>query len=193
MKKRMQITIDKEREIWTNKLIPNCITIPNKCPICKIGIIPPRNNNSLNNPFLGKCNKYNRNSETHPRKGTIFSENNKMPCSVLYKVLELQLLEKHNVQEIIKHLISYYNKEKIDNRFIYSFVDKLRQIIATHMRNIYKIEQWTYPNSNNHISMDESLFSYQNGEQIWIVGLLNNDTNELRLEMVKDRSSEILE
>ena len=41
--------------------------------------------------------------------------------------------------------------------------------------------------------MDESLFSHQNGEQIWIVGLLNNDTNELWLEMVKDRNSEVLE
>ena len=187
------IPIDKEREIWTNKLIPNFIRIPDKCPICKIGIIYLRKNNSLNNPFLGKCNKYNCNREIYLRKGTIFAENNKTPCSVLFKVLELWLLEEHNVQEIIKHLISYYNKEKIDNRFIYSFVDKLRQIIATHMKNVYKIEQLASPNSNNHISIDESLFSHQNGEQIWVVGLLNNETNALRLEMVKDRSSEVLE
>ena len=84
-----------------------------------------------------------------------------------------------------------YKKNTVDDRVIYSFVDFYRKIIATHLRNIYKLEKLAY-NNNHHIGVDESLFSHNNGNQMWIVGLLNHVTNNLRLELVESRTSEVL-
>ena len=43
------------------------------------------------------------------------------------------------------------------------------------------------------VAVDESLFSYLNDEQIWLVVLINLiRTNDIRLELVENRSSETL-
>ena len=42
------------------------------------------------------------------------------------------------------------------------------------------------------VAVDESLFSHLNDEQIWLVGLINLRTNDIRLELVENRSSETL-
>ena len=60
------------------------------------------------------------------------------------------------------------------------------------MRNNYGLEKLAYNNGNYHIGVDESLFTHANGNHIWIVGLLNHETNKLRLELVESRNAEIL-
>ena len=41
-------------------------------------------------------------------------------------------------------------------------------------------------NKNGIIAIDESLFTHKEGKQVWIVGLINLNTNEIRLEVVED-------
>lgn len=55
------------------------------------------------------------------------------------------------VKKITNKLKQYYNKNDIDTRFIYTFIDYRRKIIATHIRNIYKLEKLAYNNGNYHI------------------------------------------
>ena len=82
--KRWPISIEKERECWSKQLIPLFINTPEICHHHQKGIINLRKNESINNPYLGKCNKYFCNREIYLRKGTLFEKHNKTPCSVLF-------------------------------------------------------------------------------------------------------------
>lgn len=52
------INISQEREYWKKYLIKVYISIPKNCRYCNKGFINLRENQSLINPLLGKCNNY---------------------------------------------------------------------------------------------------------------------------------------
>ena len=47
-------------------------------------------------------------------------------------------------------------------------------------------------NSFNHVAVDESLFSHNLGNQLWDVGLINCETNEIHLELKEQRNEDTL-
>ena len=55
------------------------------------------------------------------------------------------------------------------------------------------LDRLTETNAHNLIAIDESLFTHKEGKQVWIVGLINLNTNEIRLEVVEDRSENTME
>lgn len=65
----------------------------------------------------------------------------------------------------------------------------MRYIISHYIKDTYKLESIIEQNSNDSISIDESLFTHDGINQIWVVVLINNRTRFIRLEIVKDRSS----
>ena len=69
---------------------------------------------------------------------------------------------------------------------IYNFIGNMREIIVNYLRSCYSLDPLTQKNAFNHIAWVESLFSHINGKQIWAVGLYNNESNELRVEIVPD-------
>ena len=85
----MNITIDDERKYWLNTLIGLFINRTEECPYCKKGKLNIRNNKSIINPILGKCNNYHCNREKYLRIGTIFEPFKKTPLSVIYNILDL--------------------------------------------------------------------------------------------------------
>lgn len=42
------------------------------------------------------------------------------------------------------------------------------------------------------VAVDESLFSHLNKEHVWLLGLINLRTNDIRLELVENRNRETL-
>lgn len=72
-----------------------------------------------------------------------------------------------------------YKIEKIDSRIIYNFIFNCRRIISFHIRNIYNLERLAPKYSNHKLGVDESLFTHKEGEQTWVVGLINTDNNKL--------------
>ena len=122
MQNYWNITIPNERIIWKNYLIGIFILIPEICNICKKGHINLRDNNSIINPFLGKCSNYKCNREFYLKKNTLFEYHRNIPASVLYNILKLWLLEEYNVTKITSKLKAFYNLEKVDSRFIYKFI-----------------------------------------------------------------------
>ena len=68
----------------------------------------------------------------------------------------------------------------------------MRKILATYIKDTYILEPLAYENSNDSISIDESLFTHKDNHQIWVVGLINNRTRVIRLEIVKERTSHIM-
>ena len=192
MQNSWNITIPNERIIWKNYLIGIFILIPEICNICKKGHINLRDNNSIINPFLGKCSNYKCNREFYLRKNTLFEYHRNIPASVLYNILKLWLLEEYDVTKIASKLKTFYNVEKVDSRFIYKFIHNNRILIANYLRTVYALDPLAYKNKFQHIAIDESLFTHKEGEQVWVVRLINSENNNIRLEIVKNRYSNTL-
>ena len=65
----------------------------------------------------------------------------------------------------------------------------MREIIAKYLDATYKIEYIAEENGQDSISVDESLFVHNGQIQIWVVGLINNRSREIRLVQVENRTS----
>jgi len=55
----------------------------------------------------------------------------------------------------------------------------MRKILATYIKDSYILETLTDENTNESISIEESLFTYKDNQQIWVFLLINNRTIEL--------------
>ena len=174
------------------KLIGLFIIIPTLCPYCNIGCVGLKNVENENNPLQGKCHYYKCTRNLNLRKGTIFESHPKTPLSVLYKVMKYWINENKNVKHIKCKLEEDYNIENVDTRVIYAFVSNLRKAIATHLRNTYILDRLANINANQRIAFDESLFTHNANIQQWVVGLINIDTKEIRLELVSNRNQNTL-
>ena len=62
-KRNCNITIESERNTWDNELLHKLIPVPEVCKKCQIGKIGLKRNNSLLNPYFGKCGYYKCNIE----------------------------------------------------------------------------------------------------------------------------------
>ncbi len=159
---------------------------------CNVGKICLKKQDNLINPYLGKCNYYKCKRNIYLRIGTIFEYNNKTPASVLFYILKQWLIECYNSQKIAKNLIEKYSLETVNIKFINSFLHSCREAIAMYIRTNYKLDPLANRNDNHHICIDESLFSHSDGIQIWVVGMINAETKEIRLEMVDNRNANTL-
>ena len=146
----------------------------------------------MNNPLQFKCNNYKCCRNFPIRKGTIFSFSPRIPISVLYRIINYWLVDSLNVTNIKAKLEELYNINKVDSRFIYNFIFACRRIIANYLKNVYSLERLANTNSNITVCVDESLFTHQQGEEIWVVGLINTSNNEVRLEVVSNRNKDTL-
>ena len=44
-------------------------------------------------------------------------------------------------------------------------------------------------NGGSNISIDELMFSYSNGQKIWVIGAINNKTRNIRCDIFKTRNT----
>ena len=67
-----------------------------------------------------------------------------------------------------------------------------RTKISHYYKDVYNLEKLPVVEDNNKFAIDESLFTHINEEQIWVIGIINNKTFDLRLKLSKQRNSETL-
>ncbi len=127
------------------------------------------------------------------RIGTLFEHNNKTLASVLFQILKYWLLDELNYQKIDKKLKEKYSLKTINKRFINEFLQLCRKAIANYIKSIYILEPLALVNANNHVSINENLFCHSSGEQVWVVGMINSETKNLRLEIVENRNATTLQ
>ena len=94
---KWKINIETERAFWNKYLLDKYISMPKYCINCNHGVINLINQDKDTNPIIGKCNYYKCNRNIRLRKGTIFEFHKHTPSSVLYKIIELWILDKLNV------------------------------------------------------------------------------------------------
>ena len=179
-KKDWDLSIEDERKLWDDKLINRFIPVPKTCKFCKKGIINLRKNNSIINPYLAKCNNYKCNTEKYLRIWRIFQHQNKTPSSVLYKIIELWILDELNGTKIANRLKEIYNFNSMKKQFIYNYLNYLRVIIANYIWSKYCLDPLSVNNAQEKIVVDESLFTHVDGIAQWVVGLINLSNNDIR-------------
>ena len=54
------------------------------------------------------------------------------------------------------------------------------KIISKYYDDVYKIEQISQEKGNDSLSIDESLFVHLENKQIWVVGIINNRTRDIK-------------
>ena len=60
------------------------------------------------------------------------------------------------------------------------------------IRHCYILDPLAGKNAYNHISVDESFFSHLNNKQQQVIGLINCETKDIRLEIVENRVTDTL-
>ena len=95
----------------------------------------------------------------------------------------------------VKRTKQYLENEKhrtISSNVLNKIYKELRTIIYDYMRIVYASEIFAPKNAHSFFAVDECLFSHKNGRQIWILGAINTQTKEFRLEATLDRSEATL-
>ena len=73
-----------------------------------------------------------------------------------------------------------------------NFLLECRVYIAHYIRYTYCLEPLSHKNRLSHFAIDESLFTHLDGIQIWILGMINNESNAIRLDIINQRDCDIL-
>ena len=142
------INLEEERKFLKENILGNFIIIPSICKYCQKGKVGLTNYPSEFNQIRGKCNNYKCIRNLSFQKGTIFEFQPKTPISVLYKIMIYWIIENKNVMQIKAKLEQEYHKDNINTTIIYPFITICRKVIATHIKNIYKLDKLAFTNAD---------------------------------------------
>ena len=102
------------------------------------------------------------------------------------------LLDEINASKIYKSITNNSTVNISDEQTIRNILIKLRQAIAYFLNDKYELEVFADENKNQKIVIDESLFTYIENKQIWVISLINIQTKEFRLIPLLKRDSTTL-
>lgn len=131
-------------------------------------------------------------SNNHCRKIYPIRTNSFFDKFPLYEVLNCFLNLEFNAEKAM-HFIKEQKNINITKKTILNIYKKARNIIHRFLFIKYQTELLGELNQAGFFSCDESLFGHCHGNQIWILGIINNNTKEFRLEGSFNRDSVTLE
>ena len=70
----------------------------------------------------------------------------------------------------------------------FKILEFMRLILANYLKDIYQLDMITEHDNDESISIDESLFVHDNHNQIWVLGMINNSSRIIRLEILENRA-----
>ena len=101
------------------------------------------------------------------------------------------LTKEINLEKASNYILNEFNY-KISNRVIYKIYTQIRNKIYNYLKFEYKSNPLAGENENKIFSVDESLKGHKNNNQIWLLGIINNQTKDFRVEETLDRNTEVL-
>ena len=149
-----------------------------------------KENKSLNNPIVYKYSKWGK--IIYLRQNTFYSLFPRTPASAIHNILKMWLLDELNASKIYKSITNNSAINISDEQTIRNILIKLRQAIAYFLNDKYELEVFADENKNQKIVIDESLFTYIENKQIWVISLINIQTKEFRLIPLLKRDSTTL-
>ena len=108
----------------------------------------------------------------------------------MLKIFQLFIIIKLNVSQINEKLAITY-KRKVGYITICKVLNNIRHIIADYLKYRYKLKQiGGDPSLKKNVAIEESLYLKDDkGKQIWIVGALDTETKELRMDIMVHRNA----
>lgn len=107
---------------------------------------------------------------------------------MIAKIFTCFISKEYNVSQTVK----YITTEKhyiLSSNVVSKIFKKLRNIIYKYLEVVYKTELLGEENENSFFSVYESLFGHINGDQFWLLGIINNQTRGFLIEFTNSRSS----
>ena len=141
------------------------------------------------NPYVGRCCNPKCRKTIYLRTQSLFDLYSKTPISILKYIVTLSLIHSKNTNEIYDYLSKSCESTAISKNHILNILKTMRELIAKYLDDTYKREYIAEENGQDSISVDESLFVHNGQIQVWVVGLINNRTREIRLVQVENRTS----
>ena len=113
--------------------------------------------------------------------------------SILVQSIEALICDGKNVTNNFEYINEKYKLSAAGQKTIFKFFTIIRKCFAQYYEETYKLEKLVYDNEHKNVCVDESLFVHNSvEEQIWVIGLIEVESKKIRLELVKERSSEVL-
>ena len=168
------------------------IDIPQICPLCGRKKINLNDNESIYNPVIALCTYNKCRKIIYLRQGTILDHYSKVPASVFFYVINLWIICEKNDVQIHKFLSENLENYSISLKCIHEILETSRYYIANFYKHQYVLEDISNTNFNERLSVDESKFTSEGNENIWVIGVINNRTKQFRLEISKLRNSNVL-
>ena len=127
------------------------------------------------------------------RDKTIFELFSHTPLSILINAIELFICEDNNAAKTIEILRERYHLSSLGQKNIYKLFNIIRKCISQYYFDVYQIEKFVDNNELKNIAIDESLFVHDHdGTQEWVIGMIDIQTKNIRLEIVHERTEIIL-
>lgn len=165
----------------------------NKCPSCNNISLNLKKIKSISNPFNLQCNKAKCRKIVNIRNNTIFQFFPNTPMSLLVQSIEALICDGKNATKTIEYINEKYKLSTAGQKTIFKLFNIIRKCIAQYYEETYEFEKLVYDKERKNVCVDESLFVHNCvGEQFWAIGLIDVESKKIRLELVKERSSEVL-
>ena len=142
------INVETEIIFWYKFILIAIVTIPNICQNCNYKSINTYNNDSINNPVLGRCNSHKCRKTIYLRKNTILDYFPCTPASFIFKVIYKWICDKKNGKEIVDKLNSEITNYTISHEKVLEILKVARYYIANYLRHVYIIEEFSVINQN---------------------------------------------
>ena len=186
--KNIEKEIEIEDKYWSSYFIKNYVYVPNKCPICNKSNITIDSLKNILNPKRLICINYKCRFRGNLRKYSLMSQFPRQQASVIMKIIKLFIIDEKKGTKIQKTL-----KQEYDINISLVTIERIltwtKRAFAHYIKDNYKCNKLGKRSGNSNISMDESLFTYDNSQKIWIVGCKNNYTENIRVDIFKSRNT----
>jgi hypothetical protein len=134
------INIDNERMFWYKFVLLAIITVPIICPLCHKGSVNLQNNPTINNPLIGRCSWNQCRKIKYLREKTFLSYFPRTPASIIFKIINLWLVDKDNASTITTKINNQVNNFHIAKQHVLEILNISCYYIATYLKHVYKLE-----------------------------------------------------
>jgi len=145
------------------------------------------------NPYKLQSNKKNCRKIVDIRNNIIFELFSHTSMSILINATEIFICDNNNGTKTIEILRERYHLPSLGQKTIYKFFNIVRKSISQYDYDVYNLEKFADNNGLKNIAVDESLFFHDHdGTQEWVIGLIDIQTKNIRLELAHKCNENIL-
>ena len=135
-----------------------------------------------------RCGNYHCRKKYPVRINSFYAKFSKITLRIVSEVISCFLCKEFNVEKA-KNLIDSEFGYNLSKRVISRIYKDIRNIIYKYMKFVYAQEFISKENVGENFSIDESLIGHVNNKQLWLIGIINNNTKEIRVEASFTRNS----